>query len=517
MEKRSNLLLSICFLGFLAFIAIATWTSTPPEVLSDENRKMATLPHLSRKTIATYPQAFEAYFNDRLFSRSELVKTRNLFRFKFWQLSDAPNILVGKNGWLYFLGETGSILTAKEQPYTQGELDQWKNVLSSRAEYFAKRGMKYVFVVAPNKQSVYPEFFPLFSSKNSRLDQLSRYLGQYPEVPFISLKDPLIDQKQKKDGVSLYFKTDTHWNELGAFVADQYISSLLSASIPGMQPIAASSAKFTKESFSAGDCTKLMGLFGWVKETVPIVKMVSSTIEPKFEKGTGHATEISTFSQAAANKAPKAVIFHDSFGEAINPYLARHFSRAAYQLRQADLAIDLDLVEAEKPDLIIQEVVERHVVQLLPNELHDWRYEIRDAIEAELSSHGENQTSKNTIDRKNEWLCVLPCTNEVNSTRLQEVLREPHSNVSATTCRQWTDAGVFVSFDPRTVDYFQWYLTKTGAQEKSIGISGKLSPGSVEALADLSDCIQTSGKFSAIKSIKMVDGSTVTLWRLKKN
>ncbi|MBX9570436.1 MAG: hypothetical protein K2X77_16180 [Candidatus Obscuribacterales bacterium] len=499
-----NLILSISFLSFIAFFAVASWLCAPPEVLTDENRKISKLPRLSKKNLLAFPQAFEAYFNDRLFSRSELVKTRNLFRFKFWDLSDAPNILVGKNGWLYFLGETGSILTAPEKPYTQAELEQWKNVLSGRARYFEQQRRKYVFVVAPNKQSIYPEYFPLFTAKRTRLDQLSSYLGQYPDVPFINLKDPLIGNKN--EGNCLYFKTDTHWNELGAFIADRYIASLLSASIPGIQPIAFSGAKISKETFSAGDCTKLMGLFGWVKESAPLVKLADKNVKPAFSKGTGYATEISTFSQAVKKgQGLRAVVFHDSFGEQIKPYLSAHFSRAAYQLRQADLAVDLDLVAAENPDLVIQEVVERHVVQLVPYPVHDWRHEILDALKTQSTSgHGQ------------EWLCVLPHTNEVNSLRLQEVLRSPHCNVTASNCRQWTDAGVQVSFDPKTAEYFRWYVTKTGAQETSIGNSGKLADKeSQRALSQLSDYVQNSGRFEVVKQIKLFDQSEVTLWKLR--
>lgn len=513
MEKKTNLILSICFLACIAFFAIASWLSAPPAVLTDENRKTSKMPRLSKKNLLAFPQAFEAYFNDRLFSRSDLVRTRNLFRFKFWELSNAPNILVGKNGWLYFLGETGSVLTAPEKPYTQAELEQWKNVLTARARYFSERGSKYVFVVAPNKQSVYPEFFPLFTAKNTRLDQLSKYLGQYPEVPFINLKDPLISGKN--DGNNLYFKTDTHWNELGAFVADRYITSLLSVSIPAIQPIALSGAKIGKETFNNGDCTKLMGLFGWIKESAPQVKLADQRLEPQFEKGNGYATEISTFQKllrggrdvrAPYNRQlPKAVVFHDSFGEQIKPYLATHFSRAAFQLRQADLAVDLDLVAAEKPDVVIQEVVERHVVQLVPYPVQDWRHEILEF----LSTQPGSSTAK-------EWLCVVPYTNEVNSIRLQEVFRSPRCNVAASNCRQWTDAGVKVTFDPKTAEYFRWYLTKTGPQETSIGNSGKLADkDSQRALSQLSEYIANSGRFQAVKKIKLFDQSELTLWKLR--
>lgn len=538
MEKKSNLLLSISFLAFIALFALATWLVKPPEVLTEENRKVASLPKLSRKTISAFPQAFEAYFNDRFFARSLLVKARNWCRYECWQISAAPNILVGKNGWLYFLGETATILSTNEKPYTKEELEQWRLALRSRTQDLAKRGIKYVFVVAPNKQSIYPEYFPLRKNRQSRLDELSAYLQKDPEIAFVNLKDPLLSEKEK--GERLYFKTDTHWNELGAFVADRYITAMLSSTFPAVQPLQLSNFTLKDQVFGAGDCTKLMGLFGWIKESAPVLNSTVKQASARFDKGNGLATEISTLqdpvlsSVHGAKVLPKAVIFHDSFGDGIKPFLGRHFSRAAYQLRQADLGVDMDLIESEKPDLVIQEVVERHVVKLVPYPLYDWRYEILDALQSRDGSQSRNAAQSGDAlqirdvkaydegesgrvgkaapeKSESEWLCVLPYTDEVSSLRLTEVLRSPHSSIKATTCRQWTDAGVKVNFDEKSALYFKWYLTKNGDQGKAIK-----DPDSARAYDALSNFVRKSGKFEPVKTVRIFDGSGITLWKLKK-
>jgi alginate O-acetyltransferase complex protein AlgJ len=58
---------------------------------------------------------------------------------------------------------------------------------------------------------------------------------------------------------------------------------------------------------------------------------------------------------------PRAVMFHDSFGESLQPFLSQHFSRIVYSSGPADWRRNCDpqLVERERPQLVIQEIAER--------------------------------------------------------------------------------------------------------------------------------------------------------------
>jgi len=62
------------------------------------------------------------------------------------------------------------------------------------------------------------------------------------------------------------------------------------------------------------------------------------------------------------NNLPKAVIFRDSFGAAIQPFISEHFSRITWIWKHK---IDLKLIEEEQPDFVIVELVERYLGSLL--------------------------------------------------------------------------------------------------------------------------------------------------------
>jgi len=60
---------------------------------------------------------------------------------------------------------------------------------------------------------------------------------------------------------------------------------------------------------------------------------------------------------------PRAVVFRDSFGSALIPFLAEHFSRAVY-LWQYN--VDPDVVRAEHAGVVIQQWVGRRLSTLPP-------------------------------------------------------------------------------------------------------------------------------------------------------
>jgi hypothetical protein len=62
---------------------------------------------------------------------------------------------------------------------------------------------------------------------------------------------------------------------------------------------------------------------------------------------------------------PKAVIFRDSFMDAMLPLVSEQFSKTIYR---HSFAIDLDFIAREQPDIVVYEVAQRYLDMLLA----DW-------------------------------------------------------------------------------------------------------------------------------------------------
>ena len=110
----------------------------------------------------------------------------------------------------------------------------------------------------------------------------------------------------------------------------------------------------------------MMGLTRVLRETdltlVPIRPRRARVVEP----AGGHAMdeEGRLVTEIDDASLPRAVIFRDSFVSRLVPFLSEHFSRAVY-LWQNDF--DAAEVQKEHPDVVIQEIVGRHLYNFIPS------------------------------------------------------------------------------------------------------------------------------------------------------
>jgi len=84
-------------------------------------------------------------------------------------------------------------------------------------------------------------------------------------------------------------------------------------------------------------------------------------IEPKGGYATAGDGRIVT--EIPGSTLPRAVMFRDSFTSWLAPFLSEHFSRIVY-IWQNDF--DASAVLAEKPDVVIHEIVGRHLYTFVP-------------------------------------------------------------------------------------------------------------------------------------------------------
>lgn len=176
------------------------------------------------------------YFNNNFLLRSEIINLHALIKYKGLGVSPTDRVLVGKSNWL-FLGNFGSNLDyiRKKKLFSENELKAWKKLLEKRSNWLEKRGIYYVFVITPNKSSIYPEYLPNninVNNKYSRLDQLIDYLRENSHVNIIDLRPTLIEAKSK---YKTYYETDTHWNQIGGYLGYYEIVSHLKKEFSSIQ------------------------------------------------------------------------------------------------------------------------------------------------------------------------------------------------------------------------------------------------------------------------------------------
>jgi hypothetical protein len=359
--RALDALLAACFLAGLA-LPVADGVlglEAAPALL--ENRALAAAPRAptSRRRLEAFPRAFEAYWNDHFGFRRTLIRWANGAALA---LGASERVVVGRAGWL-FLRDDGELAYYRaREPLAPAALARWQYALEHRRDWLAARGSRYLFAVAPNKSTVYAEFMPPGLRRPgapSRLDQLLAQLRQGGStVAVLDLREPVLAAKAREP---VFPRTDTHWNAPGAHAAAAAILARVGAWLPGVAPLPREAYAARLTPGPGGDLAYLLGLADRLPEAaldlVPPRPLLARPVLR--EGGTDPAHWQRLVLETPDRTRPRALVLHDSFVVGLMPYLSEPFSRVVYSWG-SDL--DLALAERERPDVVIEVRVERHLM-----------------------------------------------------------------------------------------------------------------------------------------------------------
>jgi hypothetical protein len=222
--------------GFLLAPLVAYLVGWKSENTLHENRKLAPPPNFSTDPIASLPGKLEAYYDDRFGFRSDLVRIHSILLHKYLGASNA-DVVIGKDRWLFYARDNIFTDFFGKAPFSEDELKRWKEFLEGRRTMLAQNNSRYLFVIAPDKNTIYPEMLPDYIRRHrgrSRLEQLRQYLqATNSPVDILDLHQALIAAKPQG---TLYFPQDTHWNGRGYFVGYQAMCATLKAWFPEIVP-----------------------------------------------------------------------------------------------------------------------------------------------------------------------------------------------------------------------------------------------------------------------------------------
>ncbi len=328
-----------------------------------EGRKLAALPalHARRAALVSFPAGFETYFSDHFSFRPLLLHTLSLMRTYGLGKALSESVVLGRNGWLYFTPLPLDAAVARGPQFIPEELSHWQRTLEARRDWLARRGVRYVLVIAPDKQTIYPDYFPnrlkQVAKRVSRMGEVIAYLRQHSTIEVIDLRPALSEARAT---AQVYYRTDSHWNLQGASIAAEQIARRLASWYPHVQPLRCSTASHGSPQSFEGDLSHLLYLPG------RFVEEVDETFPPnRNAHQSDEQVTISVDQPLAAppvvmvqknGSLPRAVIVHDSFGGLLLPFLAESFQRAVFVALDAPAK---DLIEKEHPDIVIQELAER--------------------------------------------------------------------------------------------------------------------------------------------------------------
>lgn len=331
-----------------------------------EKRRLAEPPVLGRDPLTAMPDKFEAYYRDHFGFRNGLIRGHNWIRYKLFKGQSFGKVLFGKDDWLFL---TKSEILADYLGHgllDQARLAAWRKTFEQRHGTAQDNSADYLILIAPNKAGIYPEKLPdhiAVRRGRTRFDQLLENMAGSP-VQLLDIRGAL---KESKSQGLVYHPQDTHWNDRGAFVAYRSICSRLKSRMPWVAPRRISDFTVAADQWQ-GDLAEMLGLGKQLRmeyeRFVPLrTRRASFAASAQSADYAWPGGECLGEIAVAANPEGRgrALIFVDSFGARgqFRELLAEHFARTVFvsaNPSNRNLAL---MIQAEKPDVVIEEIVER--------------------------------------------------------------------------------------------------------------------------------------------------------------
>lgn len=340
-----------------------------------EKRKLATLPALpdSLPEIQGFFSGLDNYLNDHFGFREWMVyRYQREVRKRFEDVGIQSKVIKGTDNWYFFTGEKMLEDFTGKNLRTGDELGEWLDTYRAKKRWLEQHGIKYLLVAVPNKIAIYGEFIgePWLEQKGeTRLAQLRQVMQESDNSTFVDLT-PVLAAKAREEDV--FFKSDTHWTPYGAYLGYLALADKLESIFPGSRFKRDFTLSDTlsracdKKKDSCGDLTTMLLDFDSFTEYYRTVSSSSSCAYSKdydYKLSNVNAAHPKTYPvvQGCDTAELTALVFRDSFFNALKPFFSENFKEVIYLWKNYDQKNIEELLEVFTPDIVIEEKGEREL------------------------------------------------------------------------------------------------------------------------------------------------------------
>jgi hypothetical protein len=230
-----------------------------------------------------------------------------------------------------------------------------------------------LYFIAPDHCTIYPETLPdrfrdaYISAPTSALKQLTEYF-EGSDIIFLDPTEYLMGYKENEFDSTIYQKTDSHWNELGAFYGYTYLMNKIAERFPAAAPKPLSDFNVFKQSIPGGDLLNALGINLDINREVCIfVRPETFTSSLKHEKDFRMnfeniwSSELRKYEFDDREDMPTAIMYRDSFSTNLMQFMVENFRKIEF-VNMWNYSIDIKEIEREQPDYVIIESVQRSIM-----------------------------------------------------------------------------------------------------------------------------------------------------------
>lgn len=317
------------------------------------------------------------YIDDRIGFRTEAIYYYTKESNDLFHVMVHPLFMYGEDGHIYY--KDSEYIKAYQRLNTDKEyMDSFVDFLDETNDYLEKRGVKFIYYMAPDKKTIYPEYFPKTIHVKEDEETVIDYMKSKLDETDISYVIPDEELKSAKKNEIVYNqKYDaTHWNERGSFIGQSCIDTYLCNWFEDVKPLSEDDFILSYEKKTNLDQSDFP-----IDDDVPLYTLKSDTSQD----ASGYLAkeielEVPTFYKHFLNpevaNGKRLIIFTDSYFATYSKFYTQRFSEVYYIHRQNYEYIQY-FVNLLFPDVVIFETAERSITGEMPflEEFDNYYYE----------------------------------------------------------------------------------------------------------------------------------------------
>jgi alginate O-acetyltransferase complex protein AlgJ len=338
---------------------------------SNEKRALAKMPQPKFSNLDTFPKLCEDYLNDHFMCRNFLIGQYNAMLVKLFKQSPVPNkVFIGIDDWLYL--NNYDYNTSHKVDLSERQLTDFLEEFKRRRDFLKQQNCALYVYIIPSKRKVYPEYagnrVPIDPDQGA---QLEAYIKKNSDLSVTYLLPTFLNEK-RTDAPFLYYKTDNHWTDYGAFLAYQKIMEDLKNEFPDLKPLTPDDLISKDEIASGGNTAQMMGAESYYTEHQHHLEVAKKQAIPGERKnyaftGDFDKTQFEKQFDTENKELPSALFIRDSFGDALFPFLSQSFSHSTFIFDLWRYQLNEEIVKREKPKVLVYLITEPLLLNLLKN------------------------------------------------------------------------------------------------------------------------------------------------------
>jgi hypothetical protein len=326
----------------------------------EERRTLSAAPHLPStwREINDFPAAVDRYVNDNFGLRDELIRLNSYLHYRLG-VSSQRRVLVGNRGWLFFRGDDDFAFFRGANRLSEAQIKEWVDRMDTRQKWLAERGIQFVILPAPLKETIYPEFLPFWlrqQGSETAVDQILSAVRGKANINLIDVRERL---RQRKKSGAVYEPYDTHWNAEGAFIGYSAVMEKIGLTAPSAVPLAWNSLKLQRAPPERvqRNLSLMLGIDRFVStEWFEHIPATSGSIHTDYLTAKTGPESPQMITTGAANKS-RILLVRDSYVWAMLPYFEDTFGSILIRHVQ-DGSFPTDYIEQYRPAVVVLEVQE---------------------------------------------------------------------------------------------------------------------------------------------------------------